>query len=166
MLFESFWKPIDRQIEQIDQYFDPDLTPPAFLPWLASWVGMPLDSTLPLERVRELLKNARMLFQCRGTLHALKTYLEIYTTGQVSIIARQASNLVLGPSSMLGMETALGTSNQPNTVSITLTLPRTELARTQFNPETYQQKIVEVVRDLVPAHVVYEVKCLFSGEQP
>ncbi len=165
MLFESFWKPISQQIDQIDQYFDPDLTPPVLLPWLASWMGMPVDANLPLDRVRALLKSATMFFQCRGTLLALKTYLEIYTTGRVSIIGRQASNLVIGPGSSLGREIALGKNNRPNTASIILTIPTTELTRTQFSPEMYQRKIIEVVRGMVPAHVLYEVNCIFSDEQ-
>lgn len=165
MLFESFWKPISQQIDQIDQYFDPDLAPSVFLPWLASWVGMPVDANLPLDRVRALLKNARTFFQCRGTLLALKTFLEIYTTGQVAIIGRQASNLVIGRGSSLGMEIALGKNNHPNTASISLKIPTAELTRTQFSPETYRRKIVEIVGDMVPAHVIYEVNCIFSDEQ-
>lgn len=164
MLFESFWKPVSQQIGQMDQYFDPSLTPPLFVPWLASWVGMSPDPSLPLDRVRALLKNARMFFQCRGTQQALKTYLEIYTSGRVSIVSRHAHNLVLGEKSLLGMEVALGKNNRPNTVSISLLLPKSELTRTGFTPDTYQRKIVEVVRDLVPAHAFYEVNCVFSDE--
>ena len=52
MLFESFWKPISQQIDQIDSYFDPNLAPDNFIPWLSSWVGLPVDSSLRLDRVR------------------------------------------------------------------------------------------------------------------
>jgi phage tail-like protein len=166
MLFESFWKPLSQQIDQIDHYFDPDLTPPIFVPWLASWIGMPVDPSLPLERVRTLLKNALMLFQCRGTLLALKTYLEIYTAGQVHVIERRATNLILGKAATLGMNVALGKNNQPNSLSINVAVSRAELDRTQYSAETYRRKISELVRTLVPAHVHYDVKCEFSVEQP
>lgn len=163
MLFESFWKPISQQIDQIDNYFDPDLTPPGFVPWLASWIGMPVDPSLPLDRVRTLLKNALMLFQCRGTLLALKTYLEIYTAGQVKIVERRATNFVIGKTATLGMSVALGKTNQPNSLSIIVTVSQAELDRTKYSAETYRRKISEVVRTLVPAHVLYDVKCEFSA---
>lgn len=165
MLFESFWKPLSQQIDQIDNYFDPNLTPAPFVPWLASWIGMPVDASLPLERVRSLLKNALMLFQCRGTLLALKTYLEIYTAGKVQITERRAVNFVLGPSARLGMDVALGRHNQPDTLSITVVTAPTELERTKYTAETYQRKISELVRTLVPAHVIYDVTCEFSTAQ-
>jgi phage tail-like protein len=162
MLFESFWKPINQQIDQVDNYFDPDLTPPAFIPWLSSWLGLPLDSSLPLERMRTLLKNAMMLFQCRGTLQALKIYLEVYTAGEVTILERRATNFVLGPAAGLGMEVALGRDNRPNSVQINLRVAESELSRTQYSRETYQHKIMDVVRTLVPAHVSYDVNCMFE----
>jgi len=43
MLFESFWKPINQQINQIYLYFDPSFTPSEFLPWLGSWLGVVWD---------------------------------------------------------------------------------------------------------------------------
>lgn len=162
MLFESFWKPVNQQIEQVDAYFDPDLTPPEFIPWLASWVGLPVDESIPLERMRALVRNATFLFQRRGTKQALSTYLEIYTTGQVEIVERRAANFILGAGSVLGNEIALGTQNQPNTVLIQLKVPAAELERTRYSAQTYQRKISALVRELMPAHVLYEVECTFD----
>jgi phage tail-like protein len=161
MLFESFWKPISQQIDQMDVYFDPRLTPPEFVPWLASWLGLHVDELLPLVRVRKLLRNAMMLFQRRGTFQALKTYLEVFTAGEVDIMEYQAKNFILGADTSLGMGIALGTENQPGTISINLTLPQSELNRTQYSEEMYQRKISEVVRSFVPAHTIYRVKCEF-----
>ena len=162
MLFESFWKPIHQQVEQVDGYFDPDLTPPAFIPWLSSWLGMPVDESLPLDRQRTLLKSTMMLFQYRGTLKALKSYLEVYTAGEVTITERRAANFVLGPASVLGPDIALGRDNQPNTVLIDLRLSESELSRTKYSPETYRQKMMEIVRTLVPAQVFFDVHCNFE----
>jgi phage tail-like protein len=162
MLFESFWKPINQQIDQVENYFDPDLTPPAFIPWLSSWLGMPIDESLPLERMRALLKSAMMLFQCRGTFQALKTYLEVYTAGDVTIVERRAANFVLGPAAELGMEIALGRDNQPHSVQINLRVAESELSRTKYSRETYQHKIMDIVKTLIPAHVLFDVNCMFE----
>ena len=164
MLFESFWKPISQQIDQVDNYFDPDLTPPEFIPWLASWIGLPLDKTLPLDRMRALIKQAIMLFQCRGTYQALRTYLEIYTDGQVNIIERRAKNFVLGQDTSLGLDVALGTENMPNSVRIALNIPPGELARSGYSESMYQRKMQEIVRTMVPAHTVFDITCAFESQ--
>ncbi len=161
MLFESFWKPISRQVDQLYCNFDPKLTPEAFVPWLASWVGMPVESSIPLERMRRLVGSSMLLFQCRGTRQALKTYLEIFTGGEVVIAERRARNFTLGGGSALGVEIALGRENRPNTLSIQLRIPSAELERTRFSAETYQRKVSEVARAWIPAHVTYEVQCEF-----
>ncbi|MCG2783897.1 MAG: phage tail protein [Anaerolineae bacterium] len=162
MLFESFLKPVNQQIEQVDGYFDSDLTPPEFIPWLASWVGMPVDDSIPLDRMRTLVRHATTLFQRRGTEQALHTYLEIYTTGQVEIVERRAANFVLGANTVVGNEIALGTKNQPNTILVRLRVPASELERTRYSAETYQRKISDLVRGVIPAHVLYEVECAFE----
>jgi phage tail-like protein len=161
MLFESFWKPISLQIDQIENYFDPDLTPREFLPWLSSWIGLPVDNSLPVPRLRKLLNQAMHLFQCRGTLYALRTTLEIYTEGQIDILERRANNFVLGAGSALGAAIALGRANQPDSISIKMRLHRSELERMQFSEEMYQRKMIEIIRGLVPAHTVFDVKCVF-----
>jgi len=164
MLFESFWKPISQQIDQVENYFDPDLTPPEFIPWLASWIGLPLDASLPMERMRALIKQAIMLFQCRGTYQALRTYLEIYTNGKVNIIERRARNFVLGRDTSLGLDVALGADNMPNSVRIALLIPQDELERSGYSESLYQRKMYSIVRTMVPAHTVYDITCAFEAQ--
>ena len=164
MLFESFWKPITKQIDQMEYYFDPDLTPPEFVPWLASWLGLPVDESLPIDRVRILLKKAIMLYQYRGTYQALKTYLEIYTAGEVEIEEQRARNFVLGRGSTLGVDVALGTDNRPNSIIVNLRLPESELERNQYSQEMYHRKIIEVIRAMVPAHTSIRLTCDFYAQ--
>ncbi len=165
MLFESFWKPVSQQIDQVSYYFDPDLTPPEFVPWLASWLGLPVDPALPIERVRTLLKNAMMLYQYRGTYRALKTYLEIYTAGEVEIEEQRAKNFILGKDSALGVDVALGTENTPNSIIVQLRLPESELERNQYSEDMYYRKITEVIRTMVPAHTSIRLICDFYAQE-
>jgi phage tail-like protein len=162
MLIESFWKPTSLQIEQMDCYFDPLLTPPAVLPWLAGWVGVPVDASLPMDRMRSLLRSAMMFYQRRGTFQALKTYLETYTGGKVTIIERRARNFVLGEKCRLGVDVALGEKNQPNLLQVEINVPREELERSGFSTDMYVRKMKEIVRSLVPAQIIFEVQCEFS----
>jgi phage tail-like protein len=165
MLFESFWKPVSQQIDQIENYFDPDLTPVEFIPWLSSWIGLPVDEHLPVRRMRTLLNRAMYLFQRRGTLEALRTTLEIYTEGEIHIRERRANNFVLGRASALGASIALGRNNQPNSISVDIRLPQSELDCMQFSEEMYHHKMREIIRGLVPAHTVFDVNCEFTTEQ-
>jgi phage tail-like protein len=161
MLIESFWKPVSQQIDQGYCYYDPLLTSMPFLPWLASWMGLPIEMALPQDRMRSLIRSAMMFYQRRGTFQALKTYLETYTGGEVTVIERRARDLVLGEGGRLGVEVALGKGNQSNSLEIDIRVPVGELEQVHFSEEMYRRKVNEIVRSLVPAHTVYHVQCDF-----
>src|SRR5882757_3303547 len=55
LIFESILSPIERTIDNVATYFDPRLTPPELLPWLASWVGLELDENWPIAQQRQLV---------------------------------------------------------------------------------------------------------------
>ena len=162
MFFESFWKPVNQQISQVENYFDPDLAPESFLPWLASWVGMAIDDSFPKDRIRMLIRNAIPFHHGRGTANSLKLFLEMYSGGSVEIRERKAQNMVLGSSVTLGDGLALGRENKPNTVVVDITVPSSELERTGFTREKYAMKIREFIRDIVPAHTVFSLSCNFE----
>jgi phage tail-like protein len=122
MLFESFWGPIDQQISSIHNYFDPDLTPPRFLPWLASWFDLVLDDHWSESQQRELLNSVIWLYRRRGTRAALQRYLEIFTQRPVEILEKRAKNLTLGSRARLGVGVALGTGNMPHTFTVKVQL--------------------------------------------
>jgi phage tail-like protein len=123
MLFESFWGPIEQQISSIDNYFDPDLTPARFLPWLASWFDLVLDEHWSESQQRELLNTVMWLYRRRGTRVSLQRYLEIFTQHPVEILEKRAKNMALGPRARLGVGVALGTGNMPHTFTVRLQLP-------------------------------------------
>lgn len=154
MLFESFRAPIDAQIAQIWHYFDPSLTPDAFLPWLASWVDLTLDERWPLERRRALLANAMSLFRQRGTRRGLARYLELYTGGQVEIVEHRAENFTLGAASRLGPRLALGASNVPHTFTITVRLPGDDLG---LSDEEAHRLLARMIDAEKPAHAAYHL---------
>jgi phage tail-like protein len=127
MLFESFWAPIERQIDSLPFYFDPSMTPPEFLPWLASWIDLVLDEQWPEARRRQLLRSAVPLYRKRGTQKGLAAYLEIYAGTTPEVVEHRAQNFVLGPAGQLGQGIALGTANVPHTFTVRLRLPPAEV---------------------------------------
>lgn len=170
MLFESFWAPIDRQIEGIEHYFDPDLTPKEFLPWLAGWFNLTLDESLAEDQRRELLGIVMWLYRRRGTRVALQRYLEILTRNPVEISERRARNFVLGRGAQLGVGVALGTANQPHTFTVQVRLaPLTPppglvgeaAAREVARLEAKRRALIErVILAEKPAHTSYRLEIL------
>jgi phage tail-like protein len=152
MLFESFWRPIDRQIDDIHFYFDPRLAPPDLLPWLASWVDLTLDEQWPEEQRRLLLLSMVMLYRRRGTRRGLQDYLEIYTGRKPQITEHGAHNFELSKSNRLGPSVALGKQNMPHTFSVGLKLPRAE---TDEKRQERRRKIQAIIESEKPAHTSY-----------
>ncbi|WP_052668088.1 phage tail protein [Nitriliruptor alkaliphilus] len=66
-VFDDLIAPVLATLDSIDAYLDPWLTPPDFLPWLATWVGAELDENWSEEQQRRLVATAVGLLQWRGT---------------------------------------------------------------------------------------------------
>ncbi len=86
LIFEHILSPIDRTIENIPYYFDPDVAPPDVVTWLGSWLGLVLDARWPEERRRDVVKAAPELFRWRGTRRGLAQFLRLYTGVEPEIL--------------------------------------------------------------------------------
>lgn len=164
MLFESFWGPIEQQIDAIPHYVDPEFTPAQLLPWLATWVDLTLDERWPEEKRRRLLSSAVALYRKRGTRQGLQEYLEIYTGAKVRITEHGAHNFRLGAGARLGPGVALGTINKPHTFTVTAYLPAEE-GETQASPEerarmeAQRRRMLETIIEAEkPAHTSYTLR--------
>lgn len=170
MLFESFWQPVELQIKQGEYYYDANLTPKQFLPWLASWIGVTWDDQLPDVRKRQMLSSALQIYQQRGTRNALHTILSIYTGGEVEIIEHRTQNFVLGANSSLGHTVALGKLNFPHTFTVNLKVDPEEIAgrsgmdKTQ-QLENYRQSIEKLIDTQKPAHTAARLNLNLSENQ-
>jgi phage tail-like protein len=84
-IFDRELRRLERVIDFQAHFYDP-LSSPAddrdrrrdFLSWLASWIGVTLDRSWPLERRRRYLKGVGKLFGRRGTLCGLSEHLQLY----------------------------------------------------------------------------------------
>ena len=150
MLFESFWGPIEMQIDNVSGYFNPALTPPDFLRWLASWFDLALNERLPEERQRQLVREAVPLYRRRGTRQGLQQYLEIYTGGEVYIVEQRAENFRLGTGARLGPGIALGRDNRPHTFAVMLHLPEQDA-----RDPAWIADICALIEAEKPAHTAY-----------
>lgn len=78
-IFEDIWEPLEQRQDHISLYFDPRTCPLSFLPWLASWLDIPLNPLWPEARQRRLLSQAMELYSWRGTSYGLARLIEICT---------------------------------------------------------------------------------------
>jgi phage tail-like protein len=79
-MFDTERAQVDALLEAFAGRLDPCATPaPDFLDWLASWLGIALDRHWPVERQRELVRQAWRLYELRGTPQGLALHLQIYT---------------------------------------------------------------------------------------
>ena len=169
MLFESFWAPVEKQIDSLPFYFDPQTTPSDLLPWLASWLGMVLDERWSEESRRQLLHSAARLYRKRGTKEGLQEYLAIYTGHKPQIIEHRAYNFRLGPEARLGPGIALGTGNQPHTFSVVFRLPPASSSKDKKirkKRELERRRIIEgIIESQKPAHTSYTLHIETIGER-
>jgi phage tail-like protein len=78
-LIEQAFDPTVQTLDTLWAYLDPLTAPEALLPFLAQWVGWPLDQRWNLKQQRHLIRNAITLYRWHGTRHGLRFYLHLYT---------------------------------------------------------------------------------------
>ena len=152
MLAESFWRPLDRQIETMYNNFDPRIMPEGLLPWLGGWIDVVFDHHWPVEKRRLLLKNAVWLFRKRGTRHGLSEFLRLYTGLPVEIVEHRANNLKIGAGARLGQAVALGRKNTPFTFSV-----RVGKSAAVGDLSEYRDRLTRIIDQEKPAHTRYEL---------
>jgi phage tail-like protein len=149
LIFESILNPIENTVDNLALYFDPRLTPESLLPWLASWVDLALDPGWPLERRRELVRNAAWLYRWRGTRRGLSEYLRIYTDVLPEII-EYIPGMILDEKTQLGVNTVLGSSGTGHHFTVILEIK---------GIENIDLRVVrKIIENQKPAHTVYTLE--------
>ncbi len=158
MLFESFWAPVEQQVANVWDYFDPRLAPPELLRWLATWVSLRLDERWSVAKRRRLLRSAVALYRRRGTRQGLQQYLEIYTGAEPQIAESGGNNLQLGANARLGPGLALGTANRPHTFRVTLYLPPLAGPDAERREQERRRTIEAIIAAEKPAHTDFTLR--------
>jgi phage tail-like protein len=76
--FDEVLAPMFTTLDCLDSYLDPELAPDDFVDWLASWVGIDIDETWTLERLRRLILDVVALYRIRGTGAGLAAHVNLY----------------------------------------------------------------------------------------
>jgi phage tail-like protein len=78
-IFETIWEPLEQRQDHIAMFLSPRTCPASWLPWFASWFGLPLDPHLPEARARALLAETSEIYRWRGTRYGLARVIEVCT---------------------------------------------------------------------------------------
>ncbi len=152
---------IEENLEFIHELFDPRITQQRWLPWLASWLAMPLLEGWPEEKRREIIQRTPELYRLRGTAAGLKLALRLFADVKAEIHEGEwpYPGMVIGKSSTIGKDTIL---SPPVFISqcFTVELPdkKNEISREKLRTV---QALVETEK---PAHAHYAL--VFQETEP
>lgn len=108
-MFETVFGGLEATIDRIPEAFDPKVTPPEFLEWLAQWLDIGVEEDWPDGVKRQLIVQASALYQRKGTPSGLADFIEIVTGTRPTV--REAFEadrpFVLGDTSRLGLDVRL-----------------------------------------------------------
>jgi phage tail-like protein len=152
---------IEENLEFVHELFDPRITNAKWLPWLASWLAMPLLEGWDEEKRREIIQRTPELYRLRGTAAGLKLALRLFADVKAEIHEGEwpYPGLVIGKSSTIGEDTIL---SPPVFISqcFTVELPdkKNEISRERLRTV---QALVETEK---PAHAHYAL--VFEETEP
>ncbi|MCA1826215.1 MAG: phage tail protein [Myxococcales bacterium] len=152
---------IEENLEFVHELFDPRITNEKWLPWLASWLAMPLLEGWDEDKRREIIQRTPELYRLRGTAAGLKLALRLFADVKAEIHEGEwpYPGLVVGKSSTIGVDTTL---SPPVFISqcFTVELPdkKTEISRERLRTV---QALVETEK---PAHAHYAL--VFEEAEP
>jgi len=152
---------VEENLEFVHELFDPRITQAKWLPWLASWLAMPLLEGWSEEKRREIIQRTPELYRKRGTAEGLKLALRLFADVKAEIHEGEwpYPGLVIGRSSTIGKDTVL---SPPVFVSqcFTVELPdnKAEISRERLRTV---QALVETEK---PAHAHYAL--VFAEREP
>jgi len=152
---------VEENLEFVHELFDPRITQAKWLPWLASWLAMPLLEGWSEEKRREIIQRTPELYRKRGTAEGLKLALRLFADVKAEIHEGEwpYPGLVIGRSSTIGKDTVL---SPPVFISqcFTVELPdnKAEISRERLRTV---QALVETEK---PAHAHYAL--VFEETEP
>ena len=151
-IFQQEQDKIGDVLDRLPSLFRPHETDPHFLPWLASWIALQLESDWPVEKQRRWLRKAPALYSMRGTKYALELLLEMYigVKPEITENAWPFDAFRVGVTSEVGISTVvLPPINLAHCFVVKLPQPASAFADDQII------RIHRVIQAEKPAHTIY-----------
>lgn len=184
-LFESVLHGLEQEITALFKHFDPQLAPPAFLDWLASWMNLALEEEWKVERKRRFILQAATLFKQKGTPAGLAALVEFYVGKKPLLLehARALKPLLLGTEVRLGFNSVVNrTPVRGFRLGESAILGRTAIREVAQRPEDpflplahrftllldlnreefqrYERKLGQALEEETPSHTAYSIRLI------
>lgn len=85
-IFQSLYMDLEKKIDKISSYFDPDIADREFLDWLCNWIKIENAYIWDENKLRYLLKNAVKLYEKIGTVKGISDIVQLYASEKPYII--------------------------------------------------------------------------------
>lgn len=144
-VFEDILTPIQRMADTLPERFDPNITTPPMLEFLARWVAAPRGG-LPEDRWRKAILHSVWLYRWRGTRIGLTRALELIA-GRRPFISDNSAGMVLGSDASMGFNTALS-DPVPLQFHVAFDCREDEIDTSLVN---------DIIQAYKPGHVLYTV---------
>jgi phage tail-like protein len=191
-LFESFFDEFETRIQDLPALVDPAAAPSDALPWLASFLALPLPEVESDDAQREAIAGAYARYARRGTVEGLREALRaeagvrawidepLQAMGwwsmpalSTSCKAGEAGSWVDGGDSILGFNTVLASAEpQGAVVGTTATLDGSQLIAQEefgtplFDAAAYRFVVRLYARELACAGKLEQVRAIVEREKP
>jgi phage tail-like protein len=99
---------LEPLIDGIPALFDPELTLPEFLPWLAQWASVTPHEGIPESRRRQLIAKLIPLYAIRGTKAYVEKTLWLYLGVKAVVEEEDLPGMRVGVQSTVGQDSRLG----------------------------------------------------------
>jgi phage tail-like protein len=152
---------IEERLAYLHEAFDPRVTQAEFLPWLASWIAMPILEEWDEEKRREIIQRVPELYRLRGTARGLKLALRLFAGVNAEIHEGEwpYPGLVIGKSSTIGEDTVLSPPVfESQCFTVELPDQRGEVSRQRL------RTVQALVENEKPAHAQYAL--VFRKTEP
>ncbi|MDR0469834.1 MAG: hypothetical protein LBH09_07675 [Peptococcaceae bacterium] len=151
-IFQSLYEDMEREINRVARYFDPDVVDSEFLQWLAEWIDIDDAYIWREDQLRYLIRNGMRIYKKRGTRQALSEMVELYLGEKPYIVENFQLEGYEGDASLSGLVAGLYGAN-----SYYFTVVVSENAV----PSTKEHKtLLRIIESAKPAHVEANVVVL------
>lgn len=149
-IFQSLYMDLEKTIDKISSYFDPDITEKEFLNWLAKWVKIENTYIWKEDKLRYLIKNIRSFYENTGTPKGISDIVELYADEKPYIVEYFQIKQYMKYSNQYEILSKLYTDNPYEFIVI--------LSEKSVSSEKEYKEVYKLIEEFKPAHT--EVKLI------
>lgn len=151
-IFQSLYMDLEKKIDKISSYFDPDTANREFLDWLCNWVKIENSYIWSENKLRYFLKNAVRLYEKIGTVDGIMDIVELYASERPYIVEYFQIKKFLDIKSQYDALSKLYTDNPFEFIVV--------LSEKSIPTEKEYKEVYKLISEFKPAHTEFKLVIL------